>query len=59
MDGVSEINRSGTARQVLNIAGRGETIHMLSEQVKVCLNEVHELLIIICISLPLKDLAEP
>ena len=59
MDRIRKVDRCGTARQILNIARRGETVYLLCEEIEIRLDETHELLVIVGIPLPLQDLAEP
>ena len=59
MNGIGKIYRCGSARKVLNISGRSKAVYLFSKEIKVSLDKAHELLVVIGIPLPLKDLTEP
>ena len=59
MNAVRKINRSRTGRKILHITRRGKYIYLIREQIEICLDGIHELLVIRRICLPFEDLSEP
>ena len=46
MNAVGEVNRCRSCRKILDITGRGKTVHAVREQVQIILKQIHELLVV-------------